>query len=487
MLRLNFDEVINKSGYFIKERALKYANDNRMLEYNCTESVEGGVYVSTVNASIKGSSVYKARISFNDGKYQNSYCSCPYADGNTRICKHITALAIYGKEFRVDEYDDYDEDESNDTSSIKNIAELKDYLHTKFDVNYDNVSQANYKPAENAPSPAYERPNRLIAEYVQQSNIKAAASAQEKVKLVPFISVSYRNSLIMTFKIGYEKLYVLRNLTNFSSYIERGELYSYGKECSPIHSIHMFSPECANFASILFRYIKSCNDYRTYDRLRDQIMLEGNAADIFFPLLLKMQEEYPEFKNNNSISFIDGNPQLSLEFSEKNGVYELTEKYHKSNLIKGITNDYLFVNGGLYQLTPEYANVAAPLLHARKDDKTFTEKQFRNYFNKAAPELSAHFNIKYNKIELEKFTEEKFDCKFYLDRAGGSITVRVDAGFGSSRIDLSGSISSYRISYDTSGDFDAELRIRSILRRYTDYDYRTQTLVITTTKNSFCF
>ena len=522
-VNLNFKEVYKSANSAVFSRARGYANADCIQNYKCYETVIDARQVWIVNAEIEGSSTYDTSIIFDEGGYPIEMdCDCPYEGSG--ICKHVAALALYGERLRQTAENNDVEVVLPAASSAENVKsggivlgnqtfhsrqELVAHLCKTFSAEaaekfaekltgtraaaFSSALSSALSASAPTPRPRPEPEHRLVNEYARQTNLRAIGAAQEKVKLVPFLKDcrAYDTRITMSVKIGYDRLYSVRNLSNLSLEVRNGYEHSYGKDFSAIHSESMFAPEYAAFASTLLRYVDAKRQesrgyyYGGNVSFGSEVKLEWDAIDIFFPILLKMQQEDPVYQNNNSIYLIDGNPELKIDFSrDKDGAYILSENFNGSKIIRGISHDYAVVGNKLYRLAPGYADTAEPLFSAQRGDKNFTENQFRTFFQKAAPEISAHFNVQYKGIDLAQFTPEKFDCKFYLDRVEGVITARVDAGYGASRIEL-GSGNYQR--YESAADIRAELGIRNLLRKYFEYDWMLRTFAINGDDKEFFF
>lgn len=168
-----------------------YFNKGSVLDVGTLDEVNG----TKVYAKVNGSKLYRTTISFDkNGNYKESSCSCLFHRSNDgEICKHIAALYLYLK--------------NNALLEKRNITPGKDFL--------DELLEGIEAP-------------------VTRRNVNLAYQ-------IHYLRGSYDTSWYLSFKIGLEKLYIVKNIKEFIECIIDGRRLEFGKSFTYNGKIHSFS------------------------------------------------------------------------------------------------------------------------------------------------------------------------------------------------------------------------------------------------------
>lgn len=169
-------------------RGRSYYNKGAVSEVTSSNEANGTV----VRAKVIGTKPYRAAISFDrNNVYKDAFCNCPYQRGSEGdICKHIAALYLYLKN-------------STTPDTIK-ITAGKDFLNELFE--------------------SIEAP-------VNKKNVNLTYQIEYMGSLADY-------SWHISFKIGLNKLYVIKNIKEFIECILEGGKIDFGKNFSFNSKIH---------------------------------------------------------------------------------------------------------------------------------------------------------------------------------------------------------------------------------------------------------
>lgn len=173
-------------------RGMAYYRQGRVSGMTCTS--EDGQ--ERVTCSVRGSQTYHVRFQeLGDGYYRIG-CNCPRFTDVGR-CKHVAAGMIAYTE----------------------------------------------RPATQAAPSSDWRAQRLLQSYLQKSQRTAAPDGD--VRLVPQIDnvyVRHRDYPTFTFRVGRDKLYVVKNVRDFLTNVAQRKTLVYGKNLTLDHSLEQFDP-----------------------------------------------------------------------------------------------------------------------------------------------------------------------------------------------------------------------------------------------------
>lgn len=128
--------------------------------------------------------------------------------------------------------------------------------------------------------------NREVAQIIRESE-------ENRIHLVPRLIIRSHGAISLEFKVGKERLYVLKDLTAFVEAVETGASVTYGKNLSFHHSLSAFDeadrPLCALLVELVNVYKEHYEQFRksnfvTVQGLRELVLNRANR-DRFFQLM----------------------------------------------------------------------------------------------------------------------------------------------------------------------------------------------------------
>ncbi|MFV0274779.1 MAG: SNF2-related protein [Bacilli bacterium] len=168
----------------------------------------------------------------------------------------------------------------------------------------------------------YENELKLTLEYKKNINSLIQFSEYKTVKrfnLQPILRLNYLNELILSFKIGNERLYSIRNIEKFVTSYKEKEVIEFGKEFTFDPKIHKIKPKVL---SVLDRIASTTLEYKNeyivkhiYDIMP---ILKNYKIDLILDKRNQNFKNCKLIKNENPIKFLvkfDENGNLVLENS----------------------------------------------------------------------------------------------------------------------------------------------------------------------------
>ena len=156
-----------------------------------------------ITGKVTGQEIYRTHISIGDGEIQDVTCECADYQNRYASCKHIVATMM---EFQ------------------KN-SRYEEMLKSK-DVNTKNkmISDSKYRSFKQIV-------NTLYTEEMQEIEQEKHIENQEKIKIEPkIIFDKHTNNMRIEFKIGNQKMYKLKCLSDFYERFLNKEKYKYGNK-----------------------------------------------------------------------------------------------------------------------------------------------------------------------------------------------------------------------------------------------------------------
>ena len=166
-----------------------------------------------ITGKVTGQEIYRTHISIGDGEIQDVTCECTDYQNRYASCKHIVATMM---EFQ------------------KN-SRYEEMLKSK-DVNTKNkmISDSKYRSFKQIV-------NTLYTEEMQEIEQEKHIENQEKIKIEPkIIFDKHTNNMRIEFKIGNQKMYKLKCLSDFYERFLNKEKYKYGNKLEFRHTKEIF-------------------------------------------------------------------------------------------------------------------------------------------------------------------------------------------------------------------------------------------------------
>jgi superfamily II DNA or RNA helicase len=348
-----------------------YYENGRVRQYE--QKQEGKVL--TIRCVVHGTKDYQVELSMN-GQDLSGYCSCPrFADVNQ--CKHLAAaLLAY-------------------------IRQPKEPIET----------HSNFIARS------------LLNTYLGMS--RAEDSVEKRARLVPRISNGYSGYPRFSFQVGYDKLYVVKNISNFLARVFSGETESYGKGLSLCHEISQFDDQSQAIIRLLMNEFP---EYRTFERNafspvyyynplgqeKNSIELTGKAFDEMFGLLEGQTLE--EVGTRNNVQLSTGDPKVVVCVNPDGPCASVTTKIEGGYSFFGNRESLYARNGcSILNCSQKFRKNVKPFLSAGQDSFLFSLDDLPAFCSCVLPKIEDLVTIDDPESLLQKYLPD--DCLpcYYFD------------------------------------------------------------------------
>lgn len=403
-----FMNIIDFRGHFISktlQRGKIYLKEKRVKK---PEHDDSGNYTF----SVEGTCSYTVNVHISpEGELSGLSCDCPYDQGG--YCKHIAAALLYLEKI-------YDKSISNQSS--------------------DNTSQ-------------------LISIYCQNADIASDADTRfdKKVRIVPELTVHY-GKLVYSLKIGYDKMYIIKDIRELYMAFRLGQNKRYGKGLEFRHTYDMIDEQSAAILELSFN-IYSTTAYG-YD-CRRVFTLDGMNLERFFEIY---KDSDVLFENvPRKVSYDDPTIELTLR-ETKTGRYSLKQSRGLFKCfgqgLKACIFDY---EKGIFHICSRaFSNAVSELLKAvDNEDIYISKKDMSAFYTAVLRPVSQYVNIKGLEL-LDEYKPPELNAKLYLDcDSDGDVIGRLDFVYDEKVYDML-----YNKSHNPFCDYYAEAACENLIKRY---------------------
>ena len=266
----------------------------------------------------------------------------------------------------------------------------------------------------------------LLQSYLNKSS-RAGAPVEGNVRLLPRIweMPRYSNRYpTLAFRIGREKLYVVKNIKEFLSNIRDQNSVSYGKGFTLLHTLDQFDERSQKLIRLLmnefeeFRsmerrgYGYNRSGYGSYGSNPNQIQLSGEAFDRWFDMFLTEEIE----SGVNFVNLLIQNPQVKLLLEKHEHFAEITIEEEEDCSFFGSAQSLYAVKGNcIMRCSREFQEQVYPLLQQRQKSMRITYSDLPTFCSCVLPAVEELVTLKDPHDLLQQYLPEECTPCFYFD------------------------------------------------------------------------
>lgn len=399
-------------------RGMEYYRQGRVYGMQLTK--EDGQ--AQVDCSVRGSQVYRVKFRELGNGYYRIGCSCPrFADAGR--CKHVAAGMIA----------------------------------------YVEAPPLNAAPASDW------RVQKLLQSYLQKS--QRISVTEGSARLVPQIDNTYlrwNDYPTFTFRVGREKLYVVKNVREFLTNVDQRKTVVYGKNLTLDHSIEQFEPVSREMIRLLmneydeFRSIRGDDTRYTsgyYDK--NQVHLTGDSFDRWFDILSAQKVETAK---GGIIRFLSGDPQVNIRLEKQDESAQLTISTDvPAQFFGSVHSLYALCADRLLRCSEVFREQVYPLLEQGQRSMQIALTDLPTFCGCVLPEVEELVTIEDPDTLLQDYLPEECVPCFYFDIEDEILSLTLTFRYGDREIPADADVSRTE---DIRRDMRTERTASNIAARY---------------------
>lgn len=414
------NSILFEAGTDITNRGKKYFEQNRVKVADFNFISENN-YVA--KAYVEGTYIYETEIRKTNGVLSYK-CECPTYTKKDVICKHVVAM-IFDMYINESTYINY----------VKNSESA--------DIDDDVIENKSYKDKINE-----QRENNGLMAYYENLELSRNIDKESvNIETLLYLTNDIEKELEVSFKIGKDRMYILRDLFRFSEDMQKGAVNKYGKELEFKHSVESFTKESQALAKLIVSKALEYNEFSklgTYHfavnkRYKTNFKLKYSLLDEIFELLKNKKisiDGYDYEKAYGMVTLEEGDPSFDIEILDmkENGlcVISNSEKYY---VFDGQEYSYILYKDKLHRCSSEFKTKVLPLIEKLSKDPegkiTISSGSATSFCEYVIPALKDSTTLTIEEGLLEKYKAEKLGTKIFLDiDTKGNIVAEVKFCYG---------------------------------------------------------
>ncbi len=344
-------------------------------------------------------SAYAVEVGFDStGEAAHLSCGCSRYAATGRGCKHIVAALVY--------------------------------------TYYRDMTTAAAPAAAAATTPTVTDPavRQLMDAYLSGERVRltVAEDTRPGVTLTPILHLTGRVPAL-SFTIGRDKPYQVKNVTRFAEWMERGETVEYGRELTLLHHRHSFAPESRPLLDFLTAEVgvQNARIGTVPHGSVSELPLSKAALDRFFTLWQGNGLTVYTPSGERRVTLVEGQPNLSLTV-EKEG--EGVRLFGDETMpLMGARKLYLLYRGRLYRTNTDYTRRMAGwsmLTAAHPEGLYIAPAELPAFCGGVLAAVRPYVHLQGESALLDSHVPPRLSTTIHLSRDGERVTASVAFVYG---------------------------------------------------------
>ncbi len=300
-----------------------------------------------------------------------------------------------------------------------------------------------------------EKGSEFLQAFGHRNRVLSAEDGERRkiIRLVPRLKNSF-SRMELSFKIGVDKLYVLKDPQQLITAVKNKEVFRLGKNNAVDFSKEDFTETSAKFFEILQKNSQSVqmfNDlaedeysyYRHTLSVKKELVLQGDLMDSFYDAAKGQTVEYSSldgenFKDRLLVDEVEPRFTLAVEQAKRTGGEKLNGIALKGQLpdhIEGVKHNYMIQNGMFGPVPDSIMDRLLPLYQVQEFgelDLHFGEKQIPEFYYRILPRLEEDpcIDIVYRDMEkIKEIIPPEAKFTFWMDIEDGKLLCRPSVSY----------------------------------------------------------
>lgn len=290
------------------------------------------------------------------------------------------------------------------------------------------------------------RAKGLLQAYMERT--QSMELREEKARLVPLMHLSGKNDYpTFTFQVGFDRLYVVRDIKAFVDNVSHRWTVSYGKGLKLFHGMEQFDGISQRIIELLmdqfvnYRTQGATNKYGYYydsavwsrQGQKNEITLTGSAFDRLFDILREAPVKLGDGKS--AILLDDGEPGVKLSIRNGNRAAELGIEPGAWSVFGSSQSLYAVGNGKLLRCGEKFRTNVKPLLDLGAAKVRISFSDLPSFCGCVLPSIRDQVDIEDPDGLLQTYLPDECTPCFYLDMDGNALVMRLAFRYGGTEFD----------------------------------------------------
>ena len=419
----------------------------------------------TYMAEVRGTRRYRVQVklSEDESKVEGTYCSCPLGRDSEAACKHVVATLLAVKDMQEEGV--AQQEYQSEREALNEFRQL--LLESGGSLAYPDVVERVQQRGERVDGQSLLRAGRemwqekqrsiraeeikhLFDSYAQPQPRRAADGQMMHLEPRLFVNAGRGGAVAwLEFRLGAEKLYVLKNILDFMDAYRGGHDWPLGKK----NMLHLDKDRWGDARSgALWQMLEQARNseqglmrnyspgggrfgyYYGYSPFGRSILFDGKRFKLSDESLVRfldvMGEAQFELTLDGSetelVRAVRGNPRISLELAPagEGGIIRMDLGNVLFALDSG--NSIFYQDGKIFRADENFRQGVLPLMRSfmNTDELELGREELGRFFALVLPRLEKGAEVEIAPGFEERYIFEPLTCELYLDYEGDGIAAR---------------------------------------------------------------
>ncbi|MBR0385317.1 MAG: SNF2 helicase associated domain-containing protein, partial [Erysipelotrichaceae bacterium] len=297
---------------------------------------------------------------------------------------------------------------------------------------------------------------RLLQNFAgrESSVLSDQEQIRHDIRLEPRLTHEGNGLLKLSFRMGNERLFNVRNLTDMVKAHDGKEEFALSTKASVDFSQNDFDAHSDRYYQLIAEAVSEENnrklirtrDYHAGDdsklfNIGSSLLLYGRRLDDFYELakdeIIELTDNAGGWKEKHEITLKKGRPEMNLTVSDvwTNRDFDgVRMEGTVPGIIQGARHGYSVTSENLVQVDSDYLQLVDMLQqgsHGDRIDVRIGRKHLPEFYHHVLPQIKNRAVVyENNRSMIEEYIPPKPEYHFYLDAAQGQITCRAMVSYG---------------------------------------------------------
>lgn len=322
----------------------------------------------------------------------------------------------------------------------------------------------------------------MIREYTNREVARIMSEGEEeKVRLSVSMLVS-RREVKLEFKLGKDRLYMVKDLASFAKAVENGTYVEYGKNLAFHHNISVFVKESRPLLEYILEIVNAyCEHHEQFQKSSFStrpvlrfLNLNRASRDRFFQIMKGTVLELEDYRGQKrQLEIVDRNPALRVTIKRQGREGVLISIDRDLLVFEGEHHLYLADMKYLYCCDQSCSETLGVFLQQMMDgygtayETEINDKDMPLFYERVLKRIAAYCSIDSGKLDLEIYKPDELKARFDFDSDGpGGLVLKPTLSYGDYSFQP---VEDERLPRTVCRDVPGEFRISQLITRYFKY------------------
>lgn len=210
-----------------------------------------------------------------EGRVLNYGCECIWCD-RVSACAHVGAVLFLIDEIQPEVFPFH-------------YREEKQRLEEEMERRHEMMERLRRRESARQASKVFM--NEIVEDFIRETD---AEYTMTKYRICAEMNIDRYRGCTLTFKVGAEKLYVIKNISEFLVHVSSRDRVRYGKNCEFVHVMDAFDESSKEIIGFL-RTLKEIGGYSYYG-LQREVQVTNDILDLIFDTFFQMDQQHCTFQ-----------------------------------------------------------------------------------------------------------------------------------------------------------------------------------------------